>query len=196
MPALTAGLAAASIGSQVFSAIKGGQANRANEDLLRQQEESNEAFYNNNQNFFDTNMAKSVMERARKRYEDNAKTSESKAEATGASAEQVVAEKSKNQEGYNDVVKGLAETGTRYTMGNERSYRNNLSRLLSTKMQLNQQKADSAGNAASNASGLLGSAAMLGGFGAESGATAGLSGSLGGISAQNRDKLNNMSKSA
>jgi len=89
--------------------------------------------------------------------------------STGASAEQVVAEKSKNQEGYNDVVKGLAETGTRYTMGNERSYRSNLNRLLSTKMQLNQQKADSAGNAASNASGLLGSAAMLGGFGAESG---------------------------
>lgn len=195
MDPVTLGLGAVSLGSQIFSAIKGGQANKANEELLRQQQEQNEAFYNNNQNFFDTNMAKSVLEKARERYQDNTKTSESKAEVTGASAEQQVAEKTANQKGYNDVVKNLASTGTRYTMDNERSYRNNLNRLMATKMQLNQQKADSASNAASNAGELFGSAAMLQGFGAESGIGKG-SGSYAGISAENRAKLNNIAKNA
>jgi len=169
MDPITLGLGAVSLGSTIFSAIKGGSANKANEDLLAQQEESNEAFYNNNRNFMDTNLAKSVLERARKQYEDRGKISDSKAEVTGASAEQVVAEKSAANEGYNDIVRNLAETGTRYTQNNDFQYRNNLNRLLSARMGLNQNKAESASNAASNAAGLLGSAAMLGGFGAESG---------------------------
>jgi len=195
MVALTAALGAASLGSNIFSAIKGGQANKENEELLRKQMESNEAFYNNNQNFFDTNMAKSVLEKARERYQDNTKTSESKAEVTGASAEQQVAEKTANQKGYNDVVKNLASTGTRYTMDNERTYRNNLNRLMSTRMQLNQQKANSASNASGNAGQLFSTAAMLQGFGAESGIGKG-SGSYAGISDYNRGWLDNNAKSA
>ncbi len=169
MDPITAGLGAVSLGSTIFSAIKGGQANKANEKLLNQQVEQNEAFYNNNQNFMDTNLAKSIMERARKQYQDRAKISESKGAVTGASAEQQVAEKSNLNEGYNDVVRNLAESGTRYTQNNEINYRNNLTRLMNARMALNQQKADSASNASSNAGDLFSSAAMLGGFGAESG---------------------------
>lgn len=157
------------VGSTIFSAIKGGQANRENEQLLAEQQEKNEAFFNNRENFMDTNMASSVLERARKQYEDRAKISDSNAAVTGATGEQVIAEKTKLNEGYNDVVRNLAEVGTRYTQNNEWQYQNNLNRLLSTKMQLNQQKANNAANAASNAGNLFTSAALLGGFGAEKG---------------------------
>ena len=165
LSALQIGAGALGVGSTIFSAIKGGQANQENEQLLAEQQEKNEAFYNNRQNFMETNMASSVLERARKDYENRSKISDSKAAVTGASAEQQVAEKTKMNEGYNDVVRNLAEVGTRYTQNNEWQYQNNLNRLLSTKMQLNQQKANNAANAASNAGNLFTSAAMLEGFG-------------------------------
>lgn len=174
LSALQIGAGALGGGSTIFSAIKGGQANRENEQLLQEQQEKNEAFFNNRENFMDTNMASSVLERVRKDYENKAKISDSKAAVTGASAEQQVAEKTKLNEGYNDVVRNLAEVGTRYTQNNEWQYQNNLNRLLSTKMQLNQQTANNAANAASNAGNLFTSAAMLGGFGNKPGAEAGI----------------------
>jgi len=148
----------------IFSALKGGSANRENERLLAEREEQNEAFRNLNSNYMETNAAKSVLEKAREQYQERAKIADSKAAVTGATAEQQVAEKSAANKDYNDVVRNVAAQGTAFTQQNDMNYQNNLSRLLAARMNINQQKADSAANAAGNAGELLSSAAMLEGF--------------------------------
>lgn len=162
IPLISAGLSGA---GTIFSAIKGGQATQEQNRLLKEQEEKNEAFYNKGQNFMETNLAKGVLERAREKYREDAKTAESKAEVTGASPEAEIAEKTARGKEYSDVVRNLAEAGTRYTQGQEYQYQNNLHRLLGLRMQLQQQKAESAANVAGNAGDLIGSTAMLSGFG-------------------------------
>jgi len=75
MGPITAGLGVASLAGQIFGAIKGGQANRANQDLLNKQREDNEKFYNMNVNrdFLETNAAKGMFEQLRKQFRDRNK---------------------------------------------------------------------------------------------------------------------------
>ncbi len=159
-----AGLGALGVGASIFGAIKSGQANRANEKLLEGQIQENEAFFNNNSNYLETNAAKGVLETARKRLKENNQIVDNTAAVTGGTAEAAIAAKTANNENYSDTVRNLAEVGTRYELQNQGQYRNNLSRLMATKMQLNQQKADNASNLAGNAGDLFSTASSLQGF--------------------------------
>ena len=167
MDPITIGLGVASLGGQLFGAIKGGQANSANEALLNQRKEENDAFFKSriNRDFLQTNAAKGILEKIRKQYENTGKTIDSKAEVTGATPEQVIAEKSANNENLNDAVSSIAQGATSYQENAENGLMNSKNALLGVEMGINSAKAQNASNLASNAGNLLGTAAMLNGFG-------------------------------
>lgn len=152
------------IGASIFSAIKSAQAVKRNKQLLDKQEEKQEALYNLNQNFMDTNVAKNIIEQARKSYLRNKQISDSSAAITGASAEQQIATETASNEGLNQAIGNLAGMGTQYEMQNQARYDNNLQRMLAQRMAMNDQQAESAANLASNASDLFGSSALLKAF--------------------------------
>lgn len=162
---MTLGIGGAlSLGGMVYSAIKGGQAAKANENLLNQQEEQNEAFYNNSRNYFDTVQGKSALEQVRQAYEDRAKRDTNTAVVTGATAESEIAAKESQNKGYNDVMRQLASQGGEYAMRSEGIYRQNLNNLVAQRMGMNNMKQESASNVAGNMGNLFQVGAMSGIF--------------------------------
>ena len=172
MDPITIGLGVASLGGQLFGAMKGGQANNANDALLAQRKEENDAFFKSriNRDFLQTNAAKGVLEKIRQQYQNQDKTIESKAAVNGSTPEQVIAEKSANNQDLNNATNSLAQGATNYQENAENQYQQSQNAMLGAEMNINNQKAANAGNLASNAGNLLGTAAMLQGFGGEGGA--------------------------
>lgn len=166
MDPITIGGLGVSLGSQIFSAIRGGNANQANQNLINRQFAENESFYNNRvkRDFLETNAAKGIFEKLRKNLQERNKTVDSNAAATGGTAEAVIAAKSANQDNYNEAVNSLASKATDYQTGQEALYRGENSRLIGTQMALNNQQANNAANVASNAGQLGSAAAVLTGF--------------------------------
>jgi hypothetical protein len=162
---MTLGIGGAlSLGGMVYSAIKGGQAAKANERLIDQQDEQNEAFYNNSRNYFDTVQGKSALEQVRQAYEDRSKRDANTAVVTGATAETEIAQKDAANKGYSDVMRQLASQGGEYAMRNEGIYRQNLSNIYAMRMGVNGQQAQSAANLSGNMMNLFGAAAEGGLF--------------------------------
>ena len=167
MDPLTIGLGVASLGGQLFGAIKGGQANNANEALLKQREEESNALFKSriNRDFLQTNAAKGVLEKIRKQYENADKGIAGRAAITGASDEAVVAQKTANNENLNDATSNIAQGATAYQDNAENQFEQSKNAMLSAKMGVNSAKAANAANLASNAGNLLGTAAMVHGMG-------------------------------
>jgi len=155
---------AVSLAGMAYSAIKGGQANRANEALIGKQEEDNEAWYNNRRDYMDTVAGKSAIEQVREAYEDRAKRDANTAVATGASGEQEIAQKTEANKSYNDAIRQIAGQGQQYAQQNEGIYRNSLQNIYNEKMGMNNQKAQNAANLSSNLGNMFGSVAMAGMF--------------------------------
>jgi hypothetical protein len=155
---------ALSLGGMVYSAIKGGQAAKANERLLDQQTEDNEAFRNNNQNYFDTVQGKSALEQVREAYEQRSKIDANTAVVTGASAETEIAAKGAQNQGYNSAMRQLAAQGGEYSQRNEMMYRNSLNNIYAQRMGINNMKAESAANVADGMMNMFGGAAEAGLF--------------------------------
>jgi hypothetical protein len=172
--------------------LYGGAQNKAAQDLLKKQLEENEAFYNLNvkRDFLDTNVAKGMFERLRKDLEEATKTVESKGEATGATAEEKIAEKSDLQESYNENVSRLAEGATQYQQGQEAMYRGEKGRLTQQQIDLAQQRAEQGANLAGNAANVMTAGATLTGF--EN--IGNKNPVLGGISDYNRGRLDMIAK--
>lgn len=162
-PVIQGAATALGMGTKIFSAIRGGQANRATQNLINRQIQDNEAFYNNrvNRDFMDTSVAKGLAERLRKNLEKSNRTVESKSAALGGTAEAEIAAKSRNQENYNDAVNQLASNATQYQQGQEAIYQNAKNNTLNAQIGLNQQKAQNAANLASNAGQLISGALAL-----------------------------------
>lgn len=152
-----AGAAALGVGAQIFSAIKGGQANKANQKLLDRRYKENESFYNNNVNkdFLQTNAAKGMFERLRKNLRDSNKVVDNSAAVHGGTAEATIAAKSKNQENHNNSVNDLAQKATQYQQNQEAIYRGEKANLDNQQMQINRDKAANAANLAGNAANLV-----------------------------------------
>lgn len=191
MDPLTVGLGVASLVGNIFGNIQSGKANNANATLLQNQMDKNEAFYNNNVNrdFLETNAAKGLFERLRKQLRDNNKVIDSTAAVTGATDEAAIAEKSRNNENYNEAVNNLASQATGYQAQQEANYLNRDANLVNAKMNLNSEKAQNAANLANNASGLASAASNLPGTGTTGTVTAG-------ITDTNRGRLNQIADSA
>jgi hypothetical protein len=192
---LTLGLAAVGLGSKIYAGIKGAQANQEAEDQLDQQFEENEAFFNNNANrdFLETNAAKGVSEMLRKRMQDQVKTIDSKAEATGATDESKIAAKSDANEQYNEGINRIGQNATAYQLSSERDYRANLSNLYHQRMALNRSKAQNAANVSEAGGQLLSTAGSLGamGEGADLDALADAQGKV----ADSKDRVKNFEQS-
>ena len=163
MEPITAGLTIASLAGQIFANIRSGNANDANRLLLKEQQAKNEATFNNtvNRDFLDTNVAKGLFERLRKNLRENNQVIDSNAAATGATAEQVIAQKSKNQENFNDAVNQVAGQATNYQLQQQQLHDNRENSLVNTEMNLNQQEANNAAIAGNNAANLAVAAANL-----------------------------------
>ena len=153
-----------SLAGMAYSAIKGGQANRANEALIDKQEADNEAWYNNNRNYFDTVQGKTAIEQVRKAYEDRAKRDANTAVVTGATAESEIAAKEAQNKGYNDAIQQIASMGGEYTARNEGIYRQGLADIARQRMGQNTMQMQNAANVAGNMGNLFGSAAYSGLF--------------------------------
>ena len=154
------------LGTQIFGAIKGSQAAKANQTLLDKQTADNESFYNNrvNQDFLGTNAAKGIFEKLRENTLQANKQIENKAAVTGGTAEAEIAAKGNVQENYNDSVGNLAQNATAYQSNAERTYMGQKNNLVNAQMQINEQKSENAANLASNAGELVKGAATLTGF--------------------------------
>lgn len=166
MEPVTATLGALSIGAQIFNAIRGGRANQSNYDLLKQQQNENEKFYNLNvkQDFMETNAAKGIFERLRDQFREQNQIAANSAAVTGDTPEAELAAKSQNQENYNEAVNNIASQATGYQQNQEAIYRGTKQNLTNQEMELNAQKAGNAANAAANAADVLPAAAALTGF--------------------------------
>lgn len=162
---LTAGIGGAlSLAGMAYSAIKGAKANKANEALIREQEADNEAWYNNRRDYFDTVQGKSAIEQVREAYEDRAKRDANTAVVTGATGESEIAQKTAQNEAYNDAIQQIAAQGSQYAQQNEGIYRNSMQNIYNMKMQMNQQKAQNAAALGQNVGNLMGTAAYAGIF--------------------------------
>lgn len=155
---------ALSLAGMAYSAIKGGKANKANEALISKQEQENEAWYNNNRDYMNTVQGKSAVEQVREAYEDRAKRDAQSAVVTGATAETEIAQKTAQNEAYNDALRQIASQGAQYAQQNEGIYRQSLQNLVGQKMAINQQKAQNAANMGQNIGNLMGTAAYAGLF--------------------------------
>lgn len=190
MDPLSIGLGAIGLASKVFGAKKSADANEEAENQLNKQFQENETYFNNNVNrdYLDTNHAKGVVEQLRKNYKDKASTIDSNTAVTGGTAEGNIAAKTALNEKENEAINNVAQQGTYFKQQSERDYRYRLSDLYKQRMALNREKAASAGNLSDIGGELLGTAASVAGLGK------GESGSLSGISGQNRVKLNDIAE--
>lgn len=181
-----------SVAGQIFGAVKGAQANKANQKLINTQMEENEADKNLtvDRSFLETNAAKDAVRTANENLIDNQKRVEGNAAITGASDEAKVASQSAVNKNYNDVVSNIASNATQYQDNNRRMYNARKGQLNNLQMQFNNQKAESASNLAGNASDLLGSLTFGEGMKSTTGTAAP------GRTAQQTNDLNKIAKSA
>ena len=152
-----AALAGISTAAQIFNTIKGAKANKKNQQQLNQQVSENEADYNNtaNKSFLETNTAKDVVKKLDESVKDSQKSVAGRGVITGASDEASLAANSNTQKNYNNAVSGIAGEGTQYQDNQKRMYLGRKDRLNAMQMQITDNKANSAANAASNASDLF-----------------------------------------
>lgn len=153
-----------SLAGMAYSAIKGGQAMKANDRLLNQQEAENKAWYNNNRNYFDSVQGKSALEQVRDSMEARRKTDAGNAVIMGATPEAEIAMKDSQSKGYADAIRQVATQGSEYAARNEGIYRNTLNNIYAQKMGNNMMKAQNAANVAGNMGNMFGSAAKAGLF--------------------------------
>ena len=193
MGPLSIGLAGFGLASQIYGGIKSAQANKEAEANINQQEKEEEAFYNNrvNRDFMETNAAKGVVEQLRKRYDEQAKTIDSNAAATGGTAESTIAAKTKLNDKYNDVMSNVAEKATNVQERADYIHENNVSDLAKQRMELTKNKGEQATNLMGTGANLLGTAADVGALDGDKAASNVPVGSQVGVTPENRTKLNN-----
>jgi len=163
MNPVTIGLSAAGLLANLFGQYKAGQATESQNKLVNGQIADLTSWYDTqkNQPYVDSNVGKSVIERALETFKQQAKNAESTAAVTGSSDEAQIAVKGNAQNALGDVFSKIAAYGTQRQDDVENKYRSNLGQLLYTKMGLQQQKAQGASNLAGNAASFMSGLAPL-----------------------------------
>ncbi len=169
MDPVTLGLISGGVGlvSSLFGGAKSAKANKEAERELNKLQQQTDAFYDNrlNRDFLETNAAKGLVEQMKDRYKKQAKTIESKGEATGATAEAKIAEKTAANEQFNNGINNIAQKGTYYQLQNEVNYQNSLADMYAKRMALNRNKANNASNLAGVGAQLIGTGADIAAMG-------------------------------
>jgi len=163
MDPVTIGLSAAGLLANLFGQSKAGQATKAQSNLVNGQIADLTSWYDTqkNQPYVDSNVGRSVVNRALETFKQQAKNAESTAAVTGASDEAQIAIKGNAQNALGDVFSKIAAYGTQRQDDVENRYRSNLGQLLATKMGLQGQQAQSGANMASNAASFMSGLAPL-----------------------------------
>lgn len=146
-----------SVAGQIFGYVKGAKANKDQQNQLNKNVEANEADYNNsaNKSFLDTNVARNQVKKLDANLVDQQKNVAGRSVITGASDEANLAANNNVQQNYNDAISNVAANATDYQMDQKRMYQYQKNRLDARQDQINQQKAESAGNLIGNASDLF-----------------------------------------
>ncbi|OJV19437.1 MAG: hypothetical protein BGO30_06045 [Bacteroidetes bacterium 41-46] len=159
-------LGALAVASTAYGAIKSGQENRKNQTLLNSMnEEANAEFVREyHRGALDNPGSKAYLKRLESVMEDNKKASENTAASTGATHENVLAEKQSNNRVMSDAVAGLVEREDSRQQSVKQGYLNRKQSLVGAQMGLNSQKAQTWSDTAqgvSSAAGSLASAYLM-----------------------------------
>lgn len=155
---------ALSLAGLAYSAIKGGQANKANERLVNQQQEELESWRNNNQNYLDTVQGQSQMKAQKEAMDQRVRSDEQKAVVTGATDEAQLAARDSANRANAQATEALAVQGANYAQNVDARYRQGLAGIYQQRMGINQQKAANAQALGSNVGNLFGASAYAGLF--------------------------------
>lgn len=159
-------LGALAVASTAYGAIKSGQENKKNQTLLNSMnEEANAEFVREyHRGALDNPGSKAYLKRLESVMEDNKKASENTAASTGATHENVLAEKQSNNRVMSDAVAGLVEREDARQQSVKQGYLNRKQSLIGAQMGLNSQKAQTWSDTAqgiSSAAGSLASAYLM-----------------------------------
>lgn len=156
-------MSAIGAGTKVGAGILGGKQNAAFERSLGQERKGLEAWYDvqSNQDFFETDVAKSAMNAVLENIRQANQTAESKAAVTGASDAAVLAEKESNRKQFGDTAKNLLGYGLQRRDKIDQMYRAELGRMFGLERDLYTNKAQNAANLGSIGGDLLNAAAPL-----------------------------------
>lgn len=158
--------AGVSLAGKAFGAWKGGQANKANQKLVTQERERNDAEYNNNakQDFLNTNVAKGIVTEMKNANTDQQKAVAGRGVITGASDEANVAGQTGVHRNFTEGLSRLAGNATAWQNQQLAMNRSGRSILNQQQIGINNNRADSAANLVDNAGQLvtsIGGTAML-----------------------------------
>jgi len=166
MSFILVGTTAAATAASVFSSVKAGKANKANQALVDKQsaEDKAEKDMSANRSYLDTNEGKDAVKVAKEESQDSRKNIEGNAVITGASDEAKLAANSSSQKNFNNSVSHLAAAGTGYAERAKSRYQASKMALLGQQQAINNQKAENAGNIAKNAASLASAGAGVAGM--------------------------------
>lgn len=156
-----------SVASQIFGAIKGGQANKANERMINEQIDKNQARYGleSSRDYMDTNYAQNVIKQYRESLQRSQKDTAGRAAVTGGSDEAQLAANSNAQQNFNQGMGNLAAQGEGVQMQKEQQFLQQQAALNSQMQAINQGKAANAANLVANGADLMNTMAFNSMFG-------------------------------
>lgn len=164
-------MAAVSAASAIFGAAKSAQANKKNQGLLDQFGNENQSDYlkETYRGAIDNAGSKAYLKKLSNTIDDNTKSNENTAAATGATQENVLAAKQGNNRVVSDAISGLVEREDQRKLQVKQGYLQRKQQIASGQMGMNSQVGQNWANIGNNISGAAGSLAaayMNGGSGA------------------------------
>ena len=151
-PFALAGLGISTIGN-IFGASANSKANKLLESRMAEETAYRDTAIN--QDPLKSNVGRNIMKQALDRAKTQAKTVDSGAAVTGASAESRIAQKGNIQKGLSDTASNIAAYATAREDSIEGRYRSDISGMMGQKIAMLSNQAQSASNLASNASGFM-----------------------------------------
>jgi len=153
-------LGIASLAASAFGAAKSAKANRAIDEQIASRQSELDNWYNKeyNQNYLDTDEAKSTVTLLREQLRDQMKKVDQNNAITGASDERRVATAEKLNRGFGDSLTRLAGYGTRHKDAARRQYMYNNMFLDNQELQNLQGKSQNWSNLMGNAMNTFGGA--------------------------------------
>ncbi len=159
-------LGALAVASTAYGAIKSGQENKKNQSLLNglNNEASADFIREYHRGALDNPGSQAYLKRLESVIEDNKKASENTAAATGATHENVLAEKQSNNRVVSDAIAGLVEKEDARQLSVKEGYLQRKRELTGAQMGMNSQRAQTWADTAqgvSSAAGSLASAYLM-----------------------------------
>lgn len=154
-------LAALSVATSAYGSVKSSQAAKKNQSMLDglQEENTGDFLKEYHRGSLENNSSKAYLKRLEGVMEDNRKASENTAAATGATHENVLAEKQSNNRIMSDAISGLVEREDNRQQQMRQGYITRKQGLMGTQMGINQQKAQTWAELASGVSSAAGTLA-------------------------------------